>query len=135
MFVGTALSQINLPQSLTEGNPHVEISISSYGNPFLFLVVSILLSESVVILCKAMSLHNVLPKSILKIMAFYGANTITILCLHVVFLVVLGGAIKIIGINMYGIEPLLKTIICFIFMYPIILFINSKLPNIIGRRI
>lgn len=135
LAVGIVLSQQNLPLSLTEGNPHVELSISSYGNVLLFLLNASILCLAVVCLCRAIIWYALLPKGAIRILSFYGANTISVLCFHGILLTILKNAINLLGIKLFGFEPLVITIIIFLVLYPIILFVNSSLPNLVGKRV
>lgn len=135
MIIGIALSLQNLPLSLTEGNPHIELSTSSYGNVLLFLINSSVLCTAVVSLCSAIIGFKLLPAGVIKTLSFYGSNTISVLCFHGILLTIIKGVIKLLGIEMFGFAPFVVTIIIFMALYPIILFVNSTLPNIVGKRV
>lgn len=135
LVMGVVLSLYNLPLSLTEGNPHVELSTSTYGNVFLFLTNLSILCVAVVCLCRVIIECKLLPKRVSNILSFYGANTISVLCFHGIFLIIIRSIVKILGYNMIGfISPLVITITIFLILYPIILFVNVTLPNIVGKK-
>ncbi len=129
-MIGIGLSFYNLPESLTQGNPHVEMSVSSYGNPVLFTLNLSLLCVAIVILAK--EIENRWEGAVLKKLQFYGANTIIILCVH-------GSILKFFQLTLKSFHfrepymPLVMTLVCFTLLPPIIHFINSEMPNIVGR--
>lgn len=129
---GVVMSLFNLPESLTYGNPHVEMATSSYGNPLLFVINAWLICAGITILMKYLEEKIHVP-NLLKLQAFYGANTITILCIHGIILAIICQVMQFIGIEANTFTTLLMTLICFAVIYPIINFFNNKIPNIIGK--
>ena len=130
LIIGAGMSFYNLPESLTQGNPHVEMSVSSYGNPVLFTLNLSLLCVAIVILAR--EIENRWEGAVLKKLQFYGANTIIILCVH-------GSILKFFQLTLKSfhfegtIYALVMTLVCFALLPPIIIFINSEMPNIVGR--
>lgn len=131
LVIGIILSLFNLPESLTKGNPHVEMSISQYGNPFLFFLTSFLLCYAITVICQ--ELEKRLNLRISKFLAFYGSNTITILCVHGVILSVFKMVLKFFRLE-GTIYAMIITLLCFLILYPIINLINRELPNIVGKK-
>lgn len=131
LITGIILSMFNLPESLTEGNPHVEMSISSYGNPLLFLFVSSVLCKAIIIISK--ELDKRLNKKLVQIIVFYGSNTITVLCVHGIIVRLFNMAFKTFGLEGTS-YSIIVTLICFAILYPIIIFINKEMPCIVGRK-
>ena len=130
LLIGTGLSFLNLPESLTQGNPHVEMSVSRYGNPVLFMLNLSLFCVAIVILAR--EIENRWEGTVLKKLQFYGANTIIILCVH-------GSILKFFQLTLKSfhfegtVYALVMTLVCFTLLPPIINFINSEMPNIVGR--
>ena len=133
LIVGICLSPFNLPDSLTEANPHVEMATSTYGHPLMFMTIAVLMCTAIVALCKKICDGRVGQKAI-GFLSFYGANTITVLCFHGIFISLLRVGFKAIGLQDFPMEPIIVTLFCFVLLYPTIVFINSCLPNLIGRQ-
>ena len=131
LMAGIILSFLNLPESLTEGNPHVEMSISSYGNPLVFLFVSSVLCKAIIIISE--ELEKRLNKKLVQLMVFYGSNTITVLCVHGIIVRLFNMAFKTFGLE-GTLVSFIITLICFVILYPIIKFINKEMPCIVGRK-
>ena len=131
LLLGICFSLFNLPESLTKGNPHVEMSVSSWGNPLLFILNATLLSMATIVVSKL--LESRCNRSVVSLMSFYGANTIVVLCLHGTILKLFQIAFK--PFHLSGtIYAIVITIVCLAILYHIIKFINSELPNIVGRK-
>lgn len=130
LLIGIVLSLLNLPESLTEGNPHVEMSVSVYGNPLLFLLTAFLLCYATIIISR--EIVKRCDHKIVKLITYYGSNTITVLCIH-------GIALQLfqLGLKRFQFEgayyALIISLLVFTVLYPIIIFINKYLPNIVGK--
>lgn len=134
-LAGMILSLFNRPISLTYDNPHVEMSISSYGNPFLFIIVSCMLCMAIVYWCRKIIECQYLPQKIINLMSFFGENTIIVLCIHGIFVNILMISFSKLGIELLGIEAIAISILCFGLLYPTIYFMNKYIPNLIGKRV
>lgn len=69
---------VNLPDSLTIGNPHVEMAVGAYGNPFLFIITALLLCTSLIVLLGVIKINN----RISHFIVFIGRNSMAFLCIH-----------------------------------------------------
>lgn len=132
MLLGSILSFLNLPESLTTGNPHVEMSISHYGNEVLFLfnACSIVIGMTSVFTYLS---HGKLIRLIAPVVTWIGKYSLAILCLHGLFIKPINRIISSLPINIEWLTNLLTTILVLIICYPIICFVKKYTPNLIGN--
>lgn len=131
--VGTVLSFMNRPESLTVGMNHVEMSIGHIGNPFCFYVTSITLSITLIWACKMVLKligHNYI--------SFLGRNTLVILTVHYFYISIIGAFLGNIN-NKLGINDqivsLIEFVVVMLLMIPSISVLSIYLPNIVGKTV
>ena len=132
---GTILAFYNLPESLTPGCPHVEMSIGHYGNPLLFLFTALALSLFIVLLSQCLeelfqSLKLAWCRSrILEI----GRFSLGIMCIHGVVIVFLHSVLKHFGVMPNGWVILGEAILALIISYVAIYITIKFVPNLFGK--
>ena len=125
LLIGSIVAFLNRPESLTVGNPHVEMSIGAYGNPILFIISATLLVYAIIQFCK------MIPQSFLSNgIEFIGKNSMSFLCLHGFTNMLLIGALRYIHLSM----PLIVCIINIVLCTFATMIINKNCPNIIGKK-
>lgn len=130
MTCGTIGCYLNLPESLTEGNPHVEMAIGSLGFEPLFIVNALLLCTGMLGLCKLSMQSHI--QNLLKPLLWIGRNSLSIMCIHGVLLIPFVVAGNRILPNSTVLTPVLSTIAVLCVCYPTIYFIKLFVPNMIG---
>ena len=132
---GTILAYYNLPESLTPGCPHVEMSIGHYGNPLLFLLSALALSLFVILLSQCLDIllrGRALAWCRSRILEI-GRFSLGIMCIHGVVIVFLHSVLKHFGVmsNAWVIlgEAILALIISYVTIYITIQFV----PNLFGK--
>lgn len=135
-ILGSFLAYMNRPISLTDGLDHVEMAISSYGNPLLFLLTSTCLSFSLLggmklLVCK-LSINNLLY--------FWGKHSLGIYCIHGFVNQFLYILLVVLVVNKLGLQcidhiwlPMLVCSITMFVMKPLIKLFDAYIPNIIGK--
>ena len=94
LVLGSTMAFTNLPNCLTEGNPHVEMSIGEFGNPILFTATAAMITIGLLALWnKGENVRYLTP--INKFMQWLGRNSLSVMCIHGVFLAPLSKLFKI----------------------------------------
>ncbi len=135
------ISFFNLPQSLTPSNPHIEMSVGSFGNIGIFLVVSLFITTGILSISKLylnLLEPSVLPYRIKHLLTrpliWVGQHSISVLCLHGIFISLL---IKFFSIDLfpfsYNLKAVIIALICLLLCFPVTAFINLYAPNLFGR--
>lgn len=124
IIIGSLLAFVNLPDSLTPGNPHVEMSIGEYGNPFLFTLTALSLCISIFMISKIWANYRSS-----KYVAFIGENSMAYLCIH--------GFTNIIVIRVLSkfwiVSPILVCFFSICICTITTIIINNNCPNIVGK--
>lgn len=124
----SGLAFLNRPLSLDVNCNHVEMSISSFGFPILFMINAIGLSAGLCSLCY----HSVeiMGIRLTRLFSFFGKFSIVVLLTHYVTLRI-GNVFHVLGGNI--ITSLLTTLLVFLLSIPIIVFLRKYVPNLIGN--
>ncbi|MBQ7459554.1 MAG: acyltransferase family protein [Bacteroidales bacterium] len=132
---GTILAFYNLPQSLTPGCPHVEMSIGHYGKPLLFLFSALSLSLFIVLLSQF--LGKVLDR--LKLIWLRsrivetGQFSLGIMCIHGVVIVFLHSVLNHLGDRITDLVIFCEAILVLIISYMVIYISIKFVPNLFGK--
>lgn len=125
---------VNLPQSLNPLCDHVEMSVGSLGNWWLFFINALLLSFALI------GLSVLIDKwlSNKKMLLFIGKNSLTILCVHGVMLLIASKILTKIGLTgECDVELLLRGAISYVIVIvvsiPVIKLIKRFAPNLVGK--
>lgn len=133
LIVGTILSFYNLPQSLTIDNPHVEMSVGSFGNPLLFLIVAISITVGLLSISKGLIKDNSQMRLIRPIL-WIGENSIPVLCLHGIFIAIMSKMLSVINVLFaHDIFVIAVTIVSLLLCYPATKIILAYIPNVLGK--
>ena len=131
-LIGCLTFMMNLPTSLTPGNPHVEMAIGSYGNPLLFLFNSVSLCGMLILLSMYANKHTC---RLYTIVEYYGQNTLSVLCLHPLVLTLCLVVMRYVPSFLQNgiLIPVLASIISMIIIPPVIRIMNIFVPNMLGK--
>lgn len=131
-LTGCLTFMMNLPTSLTPGNPHVEMAIGSFGNPLLFLFNSVSLCGLLIVFSFFANKHTC---RLYKIVEYYGQNTLSVLCLHPLALTLSLGAMHYIPSYLQNdiLTSVMASIISMIVIPPVIKIMNIFVPNMLGK--
>ena len=128
--IASVLCFYNRPPSLDIQCPHVEMSISSYGNPLLFIFISVSITATLLYMSAKVS-----KKIKMNIIAYFGRNSLTILLIHPFFVTITYGFFKVLNFDNTNL------ITSIIFSIPVMIlsaifaeFSNKYVPNIIGKK-
>lgn len=132
LSLGSFMSFLNTPLSLTPNCPHVEMAVGSYGNVVLFIINSFCITLGLILLSERVMLMKVSKIAYLKdCLIFLGTNSMTILCTHGIFL----NIIRAILLRFLPNDTFLSFLACLITLlviYPIIPILKEYLPELIG---
>ena len=134
LIVGTIISFFNLPQSLTIDNPHVEMSVGSFGNPLLFLIVATSITIGLLIISKKLIRDNS-QIGLIRSILWIGENSIPVLCLHGIFIAIMSKLFFVINTPLaHDIVVLVVSIVSLLLCYPATKIILAYMPNVLGKR-
>lgn len=124
----SVLAYFNLPESLDPLCNHVEMSVGSFGNPFLFIVVAIGLSYGIIFLFKWL-----VPNTGSRFggaVAFLGRNSLAILLTH--YIILHFCMLIPLGFLIMPIQAFVRTVLVMVISVPVILLLKKYVPNILG---
>jgi fucose 4-O-acetylase-like acetyltransferase len=133
--IGTILSFYNLPQSLTPGCPHVEMSIGHYGNPLLFLFSALTLSMFTILLSQGMErlfqrFDLIWVRS--RIVGI-GRLSLGIMCIHGVVIGFLHTVLNHFGVKFTVLLIFCEAILALLISYMVIYISMKFVPNLFGK--
>lgn len=133
LIIGTILSFLNLPQSLTFDNPHIEMSVGAFGNPLLFLIVSTSITVGLLSISKRLIKFNSNIR-LINPMLWIGENSISVLCIHGFFIAIVSKLFFVMNVPLtHTVVVLAITIISLLLCYPATKVILSYMPNLLGK--
>lgn len=132
---GSILAFHNLPQSLTPGCPHVEMSIGHYGNPLLFLFSALALSLFTILLSQC------LERVFNRLKLFWvrsrvvetGRFSLGIMCIHGAVIALLHSVLNHLGVTVTVLLIFCEAILVLFISYIVILISIKFVPNLFGK--